>query len=141
MSRIFLGTIVSAFAVVALTAHAARADTIIEQNVEQARYLAGLLDSRPETELLADVALNVVCFRYRPVEVAEERLNELNRELLMRLEESGIAVVSGTVLEGKFALRAAIVNHRSRKEDFQMLVDAVIKIGATVERDFCKKSL
>ena len=113
----------------------------VQSHVQSDRYLAGLLDSRPETELLADVALNVVCFRYRPVEVAEERLNELNRELLMRLEESGIAVVSGTVLEGKFALRAAIVNHRSRKEDFQMLVDAVIKIGATVERDFCKKSL
>jgi glutamate/tyrosine decarboxylase-like PLP-dependent enzyme len=113
---------------------------LIEQNVEQARYLAGLLDSRPEMELLADVPLNVVCFRYRPVEGAEERLNELNKELLMRLQESGIAVVSSTMLEGKFALRAAIVNHRSRKEDFQMLVDAVIKIGATVERDFCKKS-
>jgi len=99
---------------------------LIDQNVEQARYL----DSRPEMELLADVPLNVVCFRYRPVEGAEERLNELNKELLMRLEESGIAVVSSTVLEGKFALRAAIVNHRSRKEDFQMLVHAVIKFGA-----------
>jgi hypothetical protein len=46
-------------------------------------------------------------------------LNEVNKELLMRLQESGIAVVSSTMLNGKFVLRAAITNHRSRREDFQ----------------------
>jgi aromatic-L-amino-acid/L-tryptophan decarboxylase len=65
----------------------------------------------------------------------EETLNALNKELLMRLQESGIAVVSSTMLEGKSALRAAIVNHRSRREDFQILVEAVVKIGANVAEE------
>ncbi len=76
--------------------------------------------------------LNVGCFRYRSANCAEERMNEINKELLMRLQESGIAVVSSTFLEGKFALRAAITNHRSRKEDFQILLDAVVRIAAAV---------
>ena len=76
--------------------------------------------------------LNVGCFRYRSANCAEERMNEINKELLMRLQESGIAVVSSTVLEGKFALRAATTNHRSRKEDFRTLVNAVVKIGGAV---------
>ena len=76
--------------------------------------------------------LNVVCFRYRLADCPQEGLNDLNKELLMRLQESGIAVISSTVLEGKFALRAAITNHRSRKEDFQILLDAVVRIAAAV---------
>jgi glutamate/tyrosine decarboxylase-like PLP-dependent enzyme len=116
-----------------LKAHGVKAFArLIEQNVEQARYLAELVESRPEMELLADVPLNVVCFRYRPPNCPEEPLNGINKELLMCLQESGIAVVSSTMLAGKFALRAAIVNHRSRREDFQVLVEAVSRIGANV---------
>ena len=108
---------------------------LIEQNVAQARYLARLIESRNDLELLADVTLNVVCFRYRPADCTEERLNGINKELLMRLQESGIAVVSSTMLEGKFALRAAITNHRSRREDFNTLVQTVLKIGETVAEE------
>jgi aromatic-L-amino-acid/L-tryptophan decarboxylase len=72
-------------------------------------------ESHAELELLADVPLNVVCFRYRPGDSSEKSLNALNKELLMRLQESGIAVISSTLLNGKFALRAAITNHRSKR--------------------------
>jgi aromatic-L-amino-acid decarboxylase len=120
-----------------LKAHGVKAFTkLIEQNVAQARYLAGLIESHSDLELLADVTLNVVCFRYRPANVPEDSVNALNQELLLRLQESGIAVISSTVLDGNFALRAAITNHRSRREDFQILVDAVVRIGEGVGRDF-----
>jgi aromatic-L-amino-acid/L-tryptophan decarboxylase len=105
---------------------------LIQQNVEQARYLEELIKSRPDLELLAEVPLNVVCFRYRPVNCSEGLVNDLNKELLMRLQESGIAVLSSTMLDGRFALRAAITNHRSRREDFDVLVRAVTEIGEKV---------
>jgi aromatic-L-amino-acid decarboxylase len=109
---------------------------LIEQNVEQARYLADLIASSPELELLAPVPLNVVCFRFRRTGCAEVELNALNKELLLRVQESGVAVISSTVLDGKFAMRAAITNHRSRREDFDALVKAVKEIGrATIGRD------
>jgi glutamate/tyrosine decarboxylase-like PLP-dependent enzyme len=105
---------------------------LIEQNVSQARYLAEMVDREREMELLAPVMLNVVCFRLRPPGVAEAELNALNQEVLLRLQESGVAVPSSTVLDGKFAIRVAITNHRSRREDFDVLVSAVKEIAAKV---------
>jgi aromatic-L-amino-acid decarboxylase len=102
---------------------------LIQQNVEQARYLASLVDASPELERLAPVPLNIVCFRYQPGGPDDERLNRLNEELILRLHESGIAVPSSTTLNGQLALRVAISNHRSRREDFDILVEEVVRLG------------
>ena len=105
---------------------------LVEQNVEQARYLARLVESSRELELMAPVPLNVVCFRFAAPTLAESSLNQLNEEILIRLQESGTAVVGPTKLHGKFCLRAAITNHRSRWEDFDVLVREVITLGRAV---------
>jgi glutamate/tyrosine decarboxylase-like PLP-dependent enzyme len=103
---------------------------LAEENVAQAAYLAGRVSAEPELELLAPVPLNIVCFRYRgPRPAGDEELNELNRQILMQLQCDGIAVPSHTALNGRFAIRAAITNHRSRRADFDILVDAVLSIG------------
>jgi aromatic-L-amino-acid decarboxylase len=107
---------------------------LIRQNVEQAGYLAGLVRESPELELLAPVPLNVVCFRYtggRPGRAGAE-LDELNQRILFELHERGVAVPTNALIEGRFALRVAIVNHRSRREDFDVLVDAVRRIGREI---------
>ena len=105
---------------------------IIEQNVAQIRHLARRVAQHPDLELLAPVALNIVCFRYAPASLPEERRDAVNEELLLRLQESGIAVPSSTRIGGKFAIRVANVNHRSRREDFDMLVDAVLALGSEI---------
>jgi glutamate/tyrosine decarboxylase-like PLP-dependent enzyme len=102
---------------------------VIGQNIEQARYLAELVEGSPQLELLAPVALNVVCFRFVEPGMDDARLNALNEELLIRLHESGVAVPSGTSVNGRYAIRCAITNHRSRREDFDILVREVIKLG------------
>jgi hypothetical protein len=61
-------------------------------------------------------------------------LDPLNTELLMRLQEQGIAVPSQTILGGRFALRVAIVNHRSRREDFDLLVEKSVELGREIAR-------
>ncbi|RZU42783.1 pyridoxal phosphate-dependent decarboxylase family protein [Edaphobacter modestus] len=100
----------------------------IEQNVEQARYLVSLVKACPELELAAEAPLNIVCLRYAGANDTE------NSEILMRLQESGIAVPSGTMLDGRFAIRVAISNHRSRRSDFDLLVDSVKQIGRDVTK-------
>ena len=102
----------------------------IEQNVAQARYLVELVGRHPSLELMAPAPLNVVCLRYAPPEVPEEKRNALNREILLRIQETGIAMPSHTMLNGRFALRCAIVNHRTRREDLDLFVKAVLDIGA-----------
>ena len=102
---------------------------LIEQNVHQAAHLVGLITAHPRLELLAPAPLNVVCFRYAAPGVAEDALNAVNQEILLRVQESGLAVPSHTVLGGRFAIRVAITNHRSRREDFDMLAKAVVETG------------
>jgi glutamate/tyrosine decarboxylase-like PLP-dependent enzyme len=102
----------------------------IEQNVAQAQYLASRIEREPELELAAPVRLNIVCFRYVGGQRSAEDGDTVTREILMRLEERGIAVPSSTVLDGRFAIRVAICNHRSTRADFDTLVAAVLAIGA-----------
>jgi glutamate/tyrosine decarboxylase-like PLP-dependent enzyme len=113
-----------------LKAHGVRQfSRLIEQNVAQAQYLVEQIRALPELELLAPAPLNVVCFRFHPPHTSESRLNSINKELLLRLQESGVAVPSSTILDGKFAIRVGITNHRSRRDDFDALLAAVSVIG------------
>ncbi|MGB3906449.1 MAG: pyridoxal-dependent decarboxylase, partial [Anaerolineae bacterium] len=95
---------------------------LIQQNVDQARYLADLVDASPYLERLAPVSLNIVCFRFKAGHLDDESLNQLNQELLLQLHESGMAVPSNITIGGKYALRVAITNHRSQRGDFDLLV-------------------
>jgi aromatic-L-amino-acid/L-tryptophan decarboxylase len=101
----------------------------IRQNIAQSFYLESLVNAHAHLEMLAPVTLNIVCFRYNPQNKTEKELFELNKMILMELHERGIAAPSFTVLKGKYAIRVANVNHRSRKEDFEALVKGVLEIG------------
>jgi glutamate/tyrosine decarboxylase-like PLP-dependent enzyme len=105
---------------------------LIAQNVEQIRYLTDLVDRHPQLERLAPAPLNICCFRFVAPGLDTEALNALNQEILWRLQESGIALPSHTVLDGRFAIRVANTNQRSRREDFDILVRAVVDIGREV---------
>jgi len=107
----------------------ARFGRMMARNVEQAHYLGRLVGDAPGLELTAPIGLDIVCFRFNPGGVDRESLNTLNRNLLIELQESGVAAPSYTTLNGVYCLRAAISNHRSRFEDFDLLVNEVIRIG------------
>lgn len=102
---------------------------MMARNVEQAHYLGKLVEAQGELELTAPIGLDIVCFRYNPGGLDAEALNTLNRRLLVLLQEGGVAAPSYTTLHGEYCLRAAISNHRSRFEDFDLMVDEVVRIG------------
>ena len=102
---------------------------MIARNVDQAHYLGELVESTPRLELTAPIGLDIVCFRFNPGGMEIEALNELNQSILVSLQESGIAAPSYTTLNGEYCLRVAIANHRSKLEDFDLMVEAVIKQG------------
>jgi aromatic-L-amino-acid decarboxylase len=81
---------------------------------------------------LAPVSLNIVCFRFKGMNLQGVDLNALNQEILIRLHEQGIAVPSYTSLNGNYCLRVAITNHRSRFEDFEVLVKEVLRLGEEI---------
>jgi len=108
---------------------------IIQQNIDQAFYLGELVNASPELELSAPVTLNVVCFRYVAPDMSDDGLDELNKQIVIELQEQGVAVLSGTIIKSKYVLRAANSNHRSRREDFDALVGEVIRIGKGLAAD------
>ena len=101
----------------------------VEDNCRQAAYLAEKVEAHPELALSAPVSLNIVCFRFIGQSVPAEDLDRLNTEIVMDLQESGIAAPSTTTLRGAVAVRVNITNHRSTLADFDILVDAVVEAG------------
>ena len=104
----------------------------IEQNIQQATYLTQLVEDRAGLELLAPTAMNIVNFRYLDESLSNAEQDDLNAEILLQLHERGIAAPSSTVLNGRFSIRVAICNHRSKRPDFEALVEAVSTIGKEI---------
>ncbi|WP_457650664.1 pyridoxal phosphate-dependent decarboxylase family protein [Profundibacter sp.] len=102
-----------------------RLGAMISKNCAQARYLARLVQDHPVLTLLAPVASSIVCFRYGDSDA-------VNGEIVMQLQESGIAAPSVTTLDGKTAIRVNITNHRTRNSDLDLLVDEVVRLGESL---------
>jgi glutamate/tyrosine decarboxylase-like PLP-dependent enzyme len=98
---------------------------VIARTCALARYLEARILAEPRLELMAPVQLNIVCFRYRAGDA-----NKVNGDIVMDIQESGIAAPSTTLLDGELAIRAAIVNHRTGAGDIDALISAVLEFGA-----------
>ncbi len=108
---------------------------MVERHLDLAQRLAGRIDEEPDLERLADVPLNVVCFRFRPAGLDEGDLDELNRRLGEAIIEDGRVYVGTTTYDGRVALRPAIVNWRTTERDVDALVDVAIELGTKLARD------
>ncbi len=106
-----------------------RLGRMISRNLDQARYLGQLIEQHEKLDLLAPISLDIVCYRFNPGGMELESLNDLNRGILVELQEQGIAAPSYTTLRGIYCIRVAIANHRSRNEDFDVLIAQTIRLG------------
>lgn len=101
----------------------------IETNCEQARYLASRIEESSDFELLAPVVLQIVCFRPREPKLDDAVLDGIVDEAVIRLQESGIAVISTTTVFGRRAMRASITNHRTTTADLDVVLDTLREIA------------
>ena len=101
---------------------------VIATTCHLAQYLAQLIEASGVLELLAPVSLNIVCFRFTD----GSNLNLLNAEIVVALQESGIAAPSTTSINGQLAIRAAIVNHRTARSDIDALIERTILLGTSL---------
>jgi glutamate/tyrosine decarboxylase-like PLP-dependent enzyme/glutathione synthase/RimK-type ligase-like ATP-grasp enzyme len=101
---------------------------MISRTCALARYLESRIAATPQLELLAPVELNVVCFRYRA-----EDAQGINAEIVTELQESGVVAPSSTTLDGRLAIRAAIVNHRTGAREIDLLVEKTVALGRAIE--------
>lgn len=114
---------------------AQRLGEMIAHTCDLARQLAKRIDESPELELLAPVSLNIVCFRFvgqRGAEGGSDTLDRLNRDLVVALQESGVAAPSSTVLDGRFAIRVALFNHRTTVREIDALLSTTLAFGRSL---------
>ncbi len=104
----------------------------ISHDAALARYLAELVEEAPDFELAAPVGLSVCCFRYAPEALRgdEPALNELNQAVMTAIQADGRSYCSNAMLDGRFCLRACVVNFRTEAQDMELLLDVAREHGA-----------
>jgi len=112
---------------------------LIDQDLDHARYLSDRIVATPNLELCFPGLINIVCFRYDPGGLLEATLKQLNTEIMVRLQETGIAAVSDTTVRGRHCLRAAINNHRTLPSDLDMLTGEVVRLGEILAQNISMK--
>src|SRR6266511_4946333 len=132
---------------VSLLAHGRKAYARrIAHDAELARYMGARVEARPEFELATPVSLSICCFRYVPPGLGEssdrdEYLNQLNQRLMTEIQLDGRAFLSNAVLDGRFVLRACIVNFRTEADDVDALLDVAAELGAGLDAELRPKPL
>ncbi len=102
---------------------------LIQQNLDQIQYLAELIKADTELELTASVESNVVCFRFRPQGLSEVETEIINKKIMDDINKNSFWMISDTTVKGKYMLRACNVNHRTKREDLDFLVNHVKRLG------------
>jgi aromatic-L-amino-acid/L-tryptophan decarboxylase len=111
---------------------------MISEDIRLARALFAQIAAYPDLEPMTQ-SLSIATFRFLPPDLnsagaeAEAYLDQLNRELLTRLQNSGEAYLSNAIVNGRFALRACIVNFRTTLADVHALLPLVVRIGRQVD--------
>ena len=103
---------------------------IVERHLDLAQRLAARVDEAPDLERLADVPLNIVCFRFRPHGFPEDGLDDLNRRLGEAVLADGRVAFGTTNYGGRVAFRPALANWRIRERDVDLVVDVTRELGA-----------
>ena len=102
---------------------------LIRRDIALAKQLRAKIEARDDFELIAAGALSIVCFRYAPPGVDD--LDALNKSLLEDVQASGRAFLTSTVLDGRYVLRACLVNFRTIESDLDSLLDVITDAGKT----------
>lgn len=103
---------------------------MVERHLDLAQRLARRVDESPHLERLADVPLNIVCFRLRPPGYEERELDELNTRVGKAVLADGRVYVGTTRYDGRVAFRPAIVNWRTTEADVDLIADVVLELAA-----------
>ncbi len=103
----------------------------IERDIALAEGLAASIRASDDFELFEPISLSIVCFRYSPPNVQQDQhaLDSLNKAILQKVQLGGRVFLSSTVIDGKFWLRACIINPRAGADDVQTVI-AVVREAA-----------
>jgi len=97
----------------------------IDRSLDLAELVRSRVEAGDDLELMAPPSLGIVCFRRRFEGLVsdEDEADRRNAALVAGLERSGLGLVSSTVLRGRYALRACVMNHTTTRADVERVID------------------
>jgi glutamate/tyrosine decarboxylase-like PLP-dependent enzyme len=115
---------------------------LIAQDIALARRMFERIDAHPELEAMMH-GLSITSFRYVPPDLPASMatsdrnayLNELNTDLLTRLQEGGLVYLSNALIDDQFALRSCIVNFRTTEADVDAVPEIVAREGRRLHQE------
>lgn len=106
-----------------------------DASIDLARTIFDQLADYDDIEVIAPSQLSTVVFRFRPADVDEVTVGEINRRIRAELWSSGQAVVAGTTVDGRVYLKFTLLNPRTSREDLIDIVDQIRTVGHAVLED------
>lgn len=110
----------------------------IQADIDKAKYLEKRIEETRGLQMMAPVPLSIVCFRYRPQGLSESKTDVLNDQLVEAIETDGRIFLTGTKINRKTALRVCFINHRTKKNDVDYLLEVVQEVGKQLHRQMEK---
>ena len=113
---------------------------MIGDDMRLSRVMAEAVEAEPELELVTQ-ALSIATFRFVPADLraraAEPRvleyLNDLNQRLLAGSQQGGETFVSNAVIDGRYVLRACIVNFHTEIADVKAVPAILVRLGRELD--------
>src|SRR5262249_30560639 len=115
---------------------------MIAEDIHLSQAMAQAVGRHAELQLITQ-DLSITTFRYVPCDLraslqeaqVEQFLDALNREVLDRMQRGGEAFVSNAIVDGRYALRACIVNSHAAKADVEAVPEIVVRIGRQADAE------
>ena len=102
----------------------------LREHIALAQAFASWVEREPEWQIAAPHPLSVVCYRYAPAGLDDERIDALNDAILSAVNADGRIMISATKLHGRTVLRLAIGNERTTRADVELAWDILRSTAA-----------
>lgn len=107
----------------------------LEEKLLLSDEIAARLQQIPGVEIVALPQVTVTAWRWRPAGVPESSLDELNRELLRRINARQRVFLTGTRLRGYFVIRICVLSFRTHADRMQQCAEDIEASIAELARE------
>lgn len=108
----------------------------LDEKLDLAHFAAAQLRSMPRMEIVAEPQLSIVAFRLADRSLNPDQMNNLNRELLHRVNARRRVFLTATTLGNRFVIRICVLSFRTHMDRMQAAIEDIR--AAAEELDFVR---